>query len=135
MSSEFILTLEMILGSPIPSIVPISIHPSDSTMAVADKIKDAIKSVDENEGVVIFTDMLGGTPSNVALSFLDEDKVEVISGLNLPMIYQVATNRETESLADLGRILQKTGRENISLASELLRGNGCKNAQIADAEK
>jgi mannose PTS system EIIA component len=119
--AELTQTTHLILGREIPAVHSISIHPSDSTESVAEKIKKAIREVDDGDGVVIFTDMFGGTPSNVSLSFLEEAKVEVISGVNLPMMLYLATHREGASLREIGRILQSTGRENISLASDLLR--------------
>ena len=124
LSAELIETTSMIIDEPIPQITGISISPNDSTNDVAEKIRSAISSVDTGDGVLIFTDMFGGTPSNVALSFLDEGKIEVISGVNLPMMLQASINREGASVTELGRKLQSTGRENISLASELLRKSG-----------
>lgn len=124
LSSEFIETTRMITNDPIPFVSAISITPHDSTHEVADKIRKAISQVDDGDGVLIFTDMFGGTPSNVSLSFLEEGKVEVISGLNLPMLLQVALHREGASLNELGQVLQAVGREHISLASDLLKKNG-----------
>lgn len=121
---EFIQTTQMIIGEDLPGVYAISITPSDSSNLVADKIRAAIRNVDDGDGVLIFTDMFGGTPSNISLSFLDEGKVEVISGINLPMILQAAEHREGASLSELGAALKDTGRENISLASELLKKNG-----------
>ena len=119
--SEFIKTANMILGEEIQKTISISITPKDSSDYVADQIKSAIKQVDDGDGVMIFTDMFGGTPSNISLSFLELGKVEVISGLNLPMMLQIATSREGVSLSELGTMLCITGRENISLASEYLK--------------
>jgi PTS system mannose-specific IIA component len=124
LSEELIATTSMIAGENIPFITSISITPTDSTQEVADKIRSAIRKVDDGDGVLIFTDMFGGTPSNISLSFLEEGRVEVISGVNLPMLLHATLHREGASLTELGRTLQATGRENISLASELLRKNG-----------
>jgi PTS system mannose-specific IIA component len=122
--AEFIQTAQMVTGEDVEKIVPISIEPTESTDEVAAKIRTAITGVDDGDGVLIFTDMFGGTPSNVSLSFLSENKVEVISGINLPMLLQLVTQRNGASLAELGKKLQLIGRENISLASDLLRKNG-----------
>ena len=121
--SELTSTVRLILGKEIEQVTSISIQPTDSTDDVAGRIRLAIREVDLGDGVVIFTDMFGGTPSNVSLSFLDEDKVEVVSGVNLPMLLYMATHRDQTSLRDIGRRLQATGRENISLASDLLRND------------
>ena len=72
------------------------------------------------DGVLVLTDMFGGTPSNIALSFLDEHQVEVVTGLNLPMLIKLATLRETKSLEDLAAFIKLYGQRNISVASELL---------------
>ncbi len=121
---EFIQTTNMIIGEDLPLTTAISITPTDSTNKVAAKIQDAIRNVNEGDGVMIFTDMFGGTPSNISLSFLEQGKVEVISGINLPMMLHVATNREGASLEELGEMLRDTGRENISLASDYLSKHG-----------
>lgn len=124
LSREFIQTTQMIIGEDFLGVGAISISPSDSSTIVAEKIRAAIRNVDDGDGVLIFTDMFGGTPSNISLSFLDDGKVEVISGMNLPMMLQAAVHREGASLEELGRSLKGIGRENISLASELLKKNG-----------
>lgn len=123
LSKEFVHTTEIILGDDIHRISSVSISPTESSDAIEKKIRDAIKSVDDGDGVLIFTDMFGGTPSNISLSFLDEGKVEVISGINLPMMIKAVTEREGVSLVELGQALRNTGRENISLASDLLKKN------------
>ena len=124
LSQEFINTTELITGDGISNITGISIHPDDSAKKVADKITSSIKEVDSGDGVLILTDMFGGTPSNISLSFLEAGKVEVVSGVNLPMLVHIAFNREGVSLEELGLTLQNMGRENISLASEILKGPG-----------
>ena len=124
LSSELIATTGEISGEMLPLICSISISPDDTTGEVADKIKKAIHQMDEGDGVLIFTDMFGGTPSNVSLSFLEKGRIEVISGVNLPMMLSMATHRKGASLEELGRMMQNAGRENISLASDLLNKNG-----------
>ena len=84
-------------------------------------ISSKIKALDNGEGVLILTDMFGGTPSNLSLSFLQDDKVEVLTGVNLPMVIAVAQDREELSLAELGKRAQEAGRRSIALASKLLK--------------
>ena len=91
--------------------------------AVEDARKDiekAIKNVDEGDGVIIFTDMFGGTPSNLGLSFLEEGKTEVIGGVNLPMVIKASMSREEKGLKDLAFFIKEYGEKSISLASEIL---------------
>lgn len=84
------------------------------------KIASALKAADRGEGVLVLTDMFGGTPSNISLSFLDEQHVEVVTGLNLPMLIKLATFSEEKSLEELATFIKKYGQRNISVASELL---------------
>jgi PTS system mannose-specific IIA component len=87
----------------------------------AKKIKNAIKKVDEGEGVLLITDMFGGTPSNVSLTFLEEKKLEVISGVNLPMLLKLATLPSKVTLDEAVKIVESAGRDNIIVASKLLQ--------------
>ena len=82
--------------------------------------------MDTGEGALILTDMFGGTPSNISLSFLDEKRVEVISGVNLPMLIKLASFREGKSLEELASFIKAYGQKNISIASEILRSRGRK---------
>ena len=83
-------------------------------------ISTALKAADQGEGVLVLTDMFGGTPSNMSLSFLGEHHVEVVTGLNLPMLIKLATLGEPKSLEELARFIKEYGRRNISVASELI---------------
>ncbi len=86
------------------------------------KIEDAIKKVDRGHGVVLFTDMFGGTPSNVALSFMKKGKAEVITGVNLPMLLKVCTHTDEMDLSEFAKFIKSYGQKNIQLASEVLNG-------------
>lgn len=87
----------------------------------------AIHSVDEGDGVLVLTDMFGGTPANLALTFLEESKIEVLTGVNLPMLLKVSTCRlEGMPLAPAAQMLAGYGQKNITLASELLRARTAK---------
>jgi len=87
----------------------------------AKKIKNAIKKVDEGEGILIITDMFGGTPSNVSLTFLEREKLEVLSGANLPMLLKLATLPSKVTLDEAVKIAESAGRDNIIVASKLLQ--------------
>jgi PTS system mannose-specific IIA component len=96
------------------------VEPKQSVEEMRAAIAEAIDRVDEGAGVLILTDMFGGTPSNIALSFLGERKIEVVTGVNLPMLIKLATSRKEQPLDELARFIKGYGQRNISLASELL---------------
>jgi PTS system mannose-specific IIA component len=98
----------------------VSVEPKQSVEEMRAAIAEAIDRVDEGAGVLILTDMFGGTPSNIALSFLGERKIEVVTGVNLPMLIKLATSRKEQPLDELARFIKGYGQRNISLASELL---------------
>ncbi len=85
------------------------------------ELSDAIQSVDSGEGVLILTDMFGGTPSNMSLSFLNEKKVEVVTGVNLPMLIKLLSMQEKNDLYSLAKQIEVYGKNNIYLASEILK--------------
>ncbi len=88
------------------------------------KVSDAVKKVDDNEGVLILTDMFGGTPSNLSLSFLEPGRVEVLTGVNLPILIRLITLREDgHKLKALAKDLMLYGRKNICIASEILKND------------
>jgi len=98
----------------------VSVEPKQSVEEMRAAISDAIDRVEDGAGVLILTDMFGGTPSNIALSFLGERRVEVVTGVNLPMLIKLATLRKAQPLDELARFIKEYGQRNISLASELL---------------
>ena len=85
------------------------------------EIKSAIKKVKGNDGILLVTDMFGGTPSNISLTFLDENNIEVISGVNLPMLLKLATLSDKVTLMEAVKIAEAAGRDNIIVASQLLK--------------
>jgi PTS system mannose-specific IIA component len=87
------------------------------------KISDGIKKVDQNEGALILTDMFGGTPSNLSYTFLEEGRVEVVSGVNLPMLVKALNTRGKQDLANLAATVEVFGKKSISMASGILKGN------------
>jgi PTS system mannose-specific IIA component len=118
-ATELLAAAEMIIG-PISHIAAVSIGWHDDVDAASDEIERAISRVSEGRGVLLLTDMFGGTPTNIASMFLKEGEVEVVTGVNLPMVVKLANQTVEESLADLARRVRNQGREGIYLAGELL---------------
>jgi PTS system mannose-specific IIA component len=118
LAAEMLKTAELIVGK-IDEAIPISLDPKKDVEILTTEIKDAIKNVNSGDGVIILTDMFGGTPSNLAMSFLGED-VEVVSGVNLPMIIKIAMERKGVDLRGLASKAKEAGRDNINVATEFL---------------
>ena len=114
---------EFIIGGRPKALESISIDLNQNAESLRKKIADTIKKVDQKDGVLILTDMFGGTPSNLSYSFLEEGRIEVLSGVNLPILIQAVNQRDKMNLADLGNNLEKFGKKSISLASGILKGN------------
>ena len=103
-----------------PPFHAVGIEPTQSVDEMRSAIAEALAAADSGEGVLILTDMFGGTPSNISLSFLEEHRIEVVTGINLPMLIKLATLTEEKPLAELATFVKEYGRRNISVASELL---------------
>ena len=114
---------EFILSNRPDGIESVSIDLSQNVDKLREKIATSIKKVKQKDGVIILTDMFGGTPSNLSYSFLEEGQIEVISGVNLPILIQAANTREKMDLAKLATNLEAFGKKSISLASGILKGN------------
>jgi mannose PTS system EIIA component len=119
LAAEFIAALEHVVG-PQTNIAAVCIGPEDDMERRRQDILRAIGEVDAGKGVVLLTDMFGGTPSNLAISVMDKAKVEVIAGINLPMLIKLASLRGSEGLAAAVRGAQEAGRKYINVASQLL---------------
>jgi PTS system mannose-specific IIA component len=119
LAAEFIAALEHVVG-PQRNIAAVCIGPEDDMERRRQDILRAIAEVDAGNGVVLLTDMFGGTPSNLAISVMDKARIEVIAGVNLPMLIKLASLRETETLAAAVRGAQEAGRKYINVASQLL---------------
>ena len=119
LAAEFIAALEHVVG-PQSHIAAVCIGPEDDMEQRRADILDSVRTVDSGEGVVLLTDMFGGTPSNLAISVMDRAKIEVIAGINLPMLIKLASLRQSEPLADAVRGAQEAGRKYINVASQLL---------------
>ncbi|WP_020587562.1 PTS sugar transporter subunit IIA [Desulfobacter curvatus] len=115
-------TLEFILGAKQEKLGAISIDIKQDPESLRNKIKRGIKDVYCENGVIILTDMFGGTPSNLAYAFLEEGKVEVISGVNLPILLKAVTSRKKMEIKALTAALIEHGKKSISLASDILKG-------------
>ena len=114
---------EFITEEPVENTIPVSIDLNESADALRKKIARAITNVKMEEGVLILTDMFGGTPSNLSYSFLEEGQVEVISGVNLPILIKALNTRKKMQLGELAANLEQFGKKSISLASGILKGN------------
>ena len=114
---------EFIIGSRPASLESVSIDLNENAEKLRNKISQGIKNVKGQEGVLILTDMFGGTPSNLSYSFLEEGRIEVLAGVNLPILIQAASMREKMKLDELGANLETFGKKSISLASGILKGN------------
>ncbi len=120
LATELLQTAELIVGK-IENALAIDIDPSAGMEKIHDEIEKAIKKMNSGDGVLIMTDMFGGTPSNISLSFLDRYKVEVITGVNVPMLVRVPAARENRDLVELARFIKEYGQKNITVASEILK--------------
>ncbi|MBA2341475.1 MAG: PTS sugar transporter subunit IIA [Pyrinomonadaceae bacterium] len=119
LANELLAAAEMIVGT-IKHITSVSIGWHDDVDAARNEVERALLRVSEDRGVLILTDMFGGTPTNIASMFLREGEVEVVTGVNLPMVIKLASQGAEESLADVARRVRDQGRDGIYLAGELL---------------
>jgi len=101
----------------------ISINPDDDLEIKKEDIAKSIKKVDSSSGIIIVTDMFGGTPSNLAITFLVPEKIEIISGVNLPMLVKIAELRDSKNLLEVIGAGKEAGQKYISIASEILSEN------------
>lgn len=120
---EFRSALEHVVG-PQAQLETVSIGPDDDAGVRRGQIVDAIHRTDTGEGVIVLTDMFGGTPSNLAISAMDEANVEVIAGINLPILVKLASVRSEMPLAEAVASAREAGRKYIKVASQELSGEG-----------
>ena len=119
LGQEFLHAVRQIVpDAPVFQAVPID--PSQSVDDMRGAIEKALADADVGKGVLVVTDMFGGTPSNISLSFMKEHRVEVVTGVNLPMLVKLATLREEKPLEELAAFIKSYGQRNISVASEIL---------------
>ena len=121
LAEKFVAAMQHVVG-PQQQIAAVCIEADDDIEQRRGDIVRALREVDSGEGVVILTDMFGGTPSNLAISVMDIGDVEVIAGVNLPMLVKLATVRKERSLAETVTEARDAGRKYISVASQVLAG-------------
>jgi PTS system mannose-specific IIA component len=121
LATEFRAALEHVVG-PQKQIATVSIGPEDDMELRRKEILAAVKQVDSGGGVVVLTDMFGGTPSNLAISIMNGGQVEVVAGINLPMLIKLASIRDVTSLEQAVMQAQDAGRKYIYVASRVLSG-------------
>lgn len=122
LARELVAAAEMIIGE-IPNVTAVSIGWHESPDDAEREIEAALARVESGKGTVVLTDMFGGTPSNLSLTFLEKGRVEVVTGVNLPMLIRLASLREEEQSDDLHEVAaqaMREGKENVYLASDLL---------------
>jgi PTS system mannose-specific IIA component len=116
---ELLNVAEMIVGK-LDNAMAVSVNALEEVDKSRDEIGAAIKKVHGKDGVLVMTDMFGGSPSNMSLSFLDEESTEVLSGVNLPMVIKFANHRKEKGLRDLLPMVKEGGIKSIVVASEML---------------
>ena len=119
LAEEMVRAMEHVVG-PQRAIATVCIGPNDNMEMRRREIAEAIRAVDEGRGVIMLTDLFGGTPSNLAISLLDAGRVEVIAGINLPMLIRLAGARKSMKVVDAVHAAQTAGRNYITVASEFL---------------
>lgn len=119
LGEEFLQALRLILPNA-PTFYAVGLEPDQPVDEMRNAIAAALKTADKGDGVLVLTDMFGGTPSNMSLSFLDDRQVEVVTGLNLPMLIKLATSSKEIRLEELAVLIKEYGQRNISVASELI---------------
>ena len=121
LAREFLAAVEHVVG-PQERVAVVCIGPDDDIEERREQIIDGVAQVDEGDGVVVVTDMFGGTPSNLAISVLEQGHVEVIAGMNLPMLIKLASLRGDKAIGTVVAEAREAGRKYINVASELLVG-------------
>ena len=119
LAEEFVHAMEHVVG-PQDAVATVCIGPNDDMEKRRKEIAKATKSVEQGSGVIILTDLFGGTPSNLAISLLEIGKIEVIAGINLPMLIRLAGVRKSMNVIKAVAAAKKTGRDHITVASEYL---------------
>ena len=121
LAEEFVAATEHVVGDQ-EDVRSICIGPDDDMERRRNDILDAVTEVDSGDGVILLTDMFGGTPSNLAISVMEKGNVEVIAGINLPMLIKLASVRGSSNLEEAVAAAQKSGRKYINIASHVLSG-------------
>ena len=122
LATELVHAAETIVGD-LPNFTAVSIGWHEDVQDAREAIAGAIERVRQPGGVVLVTDMFGGTPSNLGITFLEQDKVEIVTGVNLPMLIKAASLKDAASLTEVARTLREHGKNAIWVASDLLSGS------------
>lgn len=119
LAEEFINAMTHVLGKQ-EAVAAVCVGPQDDMTKCRESIISAIKSVERGDGVVVLTDLMGGTPSNLAISVMQETRAEVITGVNLPLLIELADVRKTHTLADAVAAAREAGQKYIKVASQMV---------------
>lgn len=130
LAEEFVSAMEHVVG-PQTAVATICIGPSDDMEKRREEIAAAIAQVDSGNGAIVLTDLFGGTPSNLAISLLDEGRVEVIAGINLPMLIRLAGARKSMDVTSAVAAARDAGKNYITIASEFLSADACAKKKVA----
>ena len=114
---------EFIIGSRPEAVAAVSINLNEDAEKLREKIAKGIETVYHPRGVLILTDMFGGTPSNLSYSFLEEDRLEVLTGANLPILIKAIDTRKDMDLSEMAKTLEDYGKKSIAMASGIIKGN------------
>jgi PTS system mannose-specific IIA component len=120
LAEALISSVQFLVGN-LQRVKGISIWPRDRKEEVKDQIQKGVGEVDDGDGVVILTDVLGGTPTNLSLSISEDEKVEVVTGVNLPMLLTLSSYQKGKSLEEISRLAKKSGRRSIALAKKVMK--------------
>jgi len=120
LAEELISAAQMIVGQ-LKGFEGVSIDPRNNPDEIRERIAAAIRKVDRGSGVLILTDMFGGTPSTISFSFLQDNRIEVVTGVNLPMLLKLSTYDSDMTLGELAEFIKSYGQKNINIASEILK--------------
>ncbi|MCF8145976.1 MAG: PTS sugar transporter [Deltaproteobacteria bacterium] len=120
LGKELLNAAELIVGR-LEAADSISITQTTESSEILEEISKKIRALNQGQGVLVLTDMFGGTPSNLSLSFLNDEKVEVLTGVNLPMVIAVSNDRDRLTLGELGEKAEQAGKRSITLARKLLK--------------
>jgi len=120
LAKEMVAATELIVGKQ-KQFEAVDIFPDENVDVIKERIVQALKRTNSGAGTIILTDMFGGTPSNISLSFLEEGKVEVVAGVNLPMLIKLVTCRENKNINELAHFITEYGQKNIYLATDVLK--------------
>ncbi len=134
LGEAFIRSMKMIVGEQ-SQVEPLSLQLADNIQAAKGKLSRAVQKADSGDGVLILTDMLGGTPSNLCLSLLGRSQVEVVSGVNLPMLLKATLARKESGLRETANRVKKHARDSILVASEVLESGTRHEAPASRSQK